>query len=62
MAEDGAHDIHDVSAAARIPAGAGHLAGSSPEEGERLERYGVTRASASNGARPLAGSPSITAP
>jgi hypothetical protein len=28
-------------------------------EGDRLERYGVTRASASNGARRLAGSPSI---
>ena len=28
-------------------------------EGDRLERYGVTRASASNGARLLAGSPSI---
>jgi hypothetical protein len=29
------------------------------EEDGRLERYGVTRASASNGARPLAGSPSV---
>jgi hypothetical protein len=28
-------------------------------EGDRLERYGVTRASASNGARLLAGSPSM---
>ena len=45
--------------AARFPAGASRLAGSSSEEGGRLERHGVTSASASNGARPLSGSPSV---
>ena len=43
----------------RFPAGASRLAGSSSEEGGLLESHGVTRASASNGARPLAGSPSV---
>jgi hypothetical protein len=46
--------------ATRFPTGASHLAGSSSEEGGRLERHEVTRASASNGARPLAGSPSMS--
>jgi hypothetical protein len=50
MAEDGAHDAHGVTRRP-FPAGADHLAGSSSEEGERLERYGFTRASASDGAR-----------
>jgi hypothetical protein len=48
-----------VLPATRFPARASRLAGSSSEEGERLERYGVTRASASNGARSLIGSPSM---
>lgn len=43
----------------RFPAGASRLAGSSSEEGGRIERLGVTRASGSNGARRLAGSPSV---
>jgi hypothetical protein len=37
--------------ATRFPARASRLAGSSSEEGGRLERHGVTRASASNGAQ-----------
>jgi hypothetical protein len=38
MAEDGAHDAHGVTAAARFPAGADHLAGSSSTSRRRSNR------------------------